>query len=168
MRALLVALAFTTATPLSHVVRLDSGSAPVFAGARVGTLEQAIGAFGKPDHVLPLNGAHPVCRATWKRYGLEIQFSSTSACSRPGSWWRVTMRAELWQTKLGLHVGDSDARLRTLYPDARRLDSLGSGAPLELESGGPLCDGGPPFALAGRIADGKVVALLVVRVPSCG
>ena len=78
------------------------------------------------------------------------------------------MRAARWQTRLGLHVGDRETRLRALYPDAQQLDFLGLGALLELERGGPLCDGGPPFAVAARIAGGTVVALLVVHVPACG
>ena len=168
MRALLVALAFTTATPLTYVARLDAGSAPVLAGARVGTLSQATRTFGRPDHVLPLKGTHPVCRAVWADYGLEVRFSATAGCRRPGAWWQVTMRGARWHTALGLHVGDREARLRALYPDARRLDFLGLGALFELETGGPFCDGGPPLAVAGRIAGGKVVALLVVHVPACG
>ncbi|NUR76997.1 MAG: hypothetical protein HOQ28_12030 [Thermoleophilia bacterium] len=168
MRALLVALAFTTATPLTYVVRLDSGSAPVLAGARVGTLTQATRTFGKPDRVLPLTGTHPVCRALWGRLGLEIRFSAASRCSTPGSWLQVTMRAARWHTSLGLRAGDREARLHALYPDARRLDFLGLGTLWELETGGPLCDGGPPLALAGRTADGRVNALLVVHVPACG
>jgi len=168
MRALLVALAFATATPLTYVARLDAGSAPVLAGARVGTLNQATRTFGSPDHVLPLTGTRAVCRAVWERYGLEIRFSATSGCSQPGSWWQVTMRAERWHTRVGLHVGDREARLGALYPDTRRLDFLGLGTLLELETGGPFCDGGAPLALAGRIAGGKVVALLVVHVSACG
>ncbi|MFL5928392.1 MAG: hypothetical protein ACJ77E_15785 [Gaiellaceae bacterium] len=168
MRALLVALAFTTATPLTYGARLDSGSAPVLAGARVGSLQQATGTFGKPDHLLPLAGTHPVCRAIWERYGLGIGFSATSGCGQPGSWWQVTMRTPRWHTKLGLHVGDSEARLRALYPDPQQLDFLGSGTLLELETGGPLCDGGSPLALAARMMGATVVALLVVHVPACG
>ena len=49
-----------------------------------------------------------------------------------------------------------------------RKATRGLGALLELERGGPLCDGGPPFAVAARIAGGTVVALLVVHVPACG
>jgi hypothetical protein len=168
MRALLVALAFTTAAPATYVARLDSGSAPVLAGARVGTLEQATRTFGKPDLVLPLRGTNAVCRVAWKRYGLEIRFSAASGCNTPGSWSRVTMHAARWHTRLGLHVGDSEAKLHALYPDAPRLDFLGFGALWELETGGPLCDGGPPLAVAGRVAGGRVTAILVVHVPACG
>jgi hypothetical protein len=168
MRTLLVALAFTAAAPTTYVATLDSGSAPVLAGARVGTLGQATRTFGRPDLVLPLTGAHPVCRALWRRYGLEIRFSAASGCSTAGSWSQVTMRAARWHTRRGLRVGDRETKLHALYPDARRLDFLGLGALWELETGGPLCDGGPPLALAGRVGGGMVSALLVVHVPACG
>jgi len=168
MRALLVALAFTTAAPASYVARLDSGSAPVLAGAHVGTLEQATRTFGKPDLVQRLRGTDAVCRVAWERYGLEIRFSAASGCKPPGSWSRVTMRAARWRTRVGLHVDDSEAKLHALYPDARRLDFLGLGALWELETGGALCDGGRPLAVAGRVAGGRVSALLIVHVPACG
>jgi hypothetical protein len=167
MRALLVALALTTAAPTTYLVTLDSGTSPVLAGAHVGTMQEARRAFGKPDAVLPPTRAHGACRAVWARSGLEIRFSAAS-CSRPGSWSQVTMRALRWHTRLGLHVGDPETRLHGLYPGARRLDFLGLGALWELDAGGPLCDGGPPLALAGRVAGGKVSALLVVHVAACG
>jgi hypothetical protein len=78
------------------------------------------------------------------------------------------MRALRWHTRTGLHVGDSEAKLHSLYPDASRLDFLGLGALWELETGGPLCDGGAPLALGGRIVNGRVGALVVVHVPACG
>jgi hypothetical protein len=168
MRALLVALAFTMAAPPSYVARLDSGSAPLLGRSRVGTLEQATRTFGKPDVLLPLSGTNAACRAAWRRYGLEIRFSTASGCNSAGSWSRVTMRAARWHTRLDLHVGDSEAKLHALYPDARLLDFLGLGTLWELETGGPLCDGGPPLALAGRVVDNSVSALLVVHVPACG
>jgi hypothetical protein len=168
MRALFVALALTTAAPASYVARLDSGSAPVLAGAHVGTLEQATRTFGKPDLVQPVRGTNAVCRVAWERYGLEIRFSTASGCNTLGSWSRVTLRAAHWHTPVGLRVDDSEAKLHALYPDARRLDFLGLGALWELETGGPLCDGGPPLAVAGRVAGGRVRALLIVHVPACG
>jgi len=163
MRALLVALALAVAAPANYVARLDLGSAPVLGGVRVATLTQAVRTFGKPDRVVP----RPVCRAIWQRLALEIRFSGSS-CKTPGMWRQVTMRGLRWHTRIGLRVGDSEARLHALYPDARQLDFLGLGALWELETGGPMCDGGPPLALAGRVASGKVGALLVVHVPACG
>jgi hypothetical protein len=168
MRALLVVVSLAMVAPASDLARLDSGAAPVLAGARVGTLGQAVRSFGKPDRVVPLAGTRPVCRAVWQRYGLEIRFSAVSGCIAPGSWWQVTMRGLRWHTGLDLYVGDGEAKLHALYPDARRLDFLGLGALWELETGGPFCDGGPPLALAGRIVAGKVDSLIVVHVPACG
>jgi len=168
MRALLVVLAFTTAAPATYVARLDASSVPVLAGTHVGTLEQATRTFGKPDLVVPLRSTNAVCRAAWQRYELEIRFSGGSGCNAPGLWSRVTLRAARWHTRLGLRVGDRETKLHALYPDARRLDFLGLGALWELETGGPLCDGGPPLAIAGRVAGGKVRALLVVHIPACG
>jgi len=78
------------------------------------------------------------------------------------------MRALRWHTRHGLHVGDSESKLSSLYPDARSLRFLQLGDVRELETGGPLCDGGPPLALAARIVSGQVGALLVVHVPACG
>jgi hypothetical protein len=166
MRALLVALAATTVAPTTFVARLDSGSAPLLAGARVGTLEQATRTFGKPG--LILKGTDAGCRASWGRYGLEILFSAASGCSTPGSWSRVTMRAARWHTGLGLRVGDGESKIHVLYPDARQLDFLGLGTLWELETGGPLCDGGSPIALAARVVGGRVRSLLVVHIPACG
>jgi hypothetical protein len=168
MRVLLVAVAFATAAPATYVAGLDSGAAPVLAGARIATLRQAVRSFGKPDRVVPPAGTRAVCRAVWQQIGLEIQFSAASGCTAPGSWWQVTMRRLRWHTRLGLRVGDGETKLHALYPDARRLDFLGLGALWELEAGGPFCDGGPPLALAGRIGAGKVDSLLVVHVPACG
>jgi hypothetical protein len=168
MRALLIALAFMTAAPATYVAKLDTGSAPLLAGARIGTLEQATRTFGEPDLAQALDGTNAVCRVAWRRYGLEIRFSTASGCSTPGSWSRITMRAARWHTRRGLHVGDSETKLHTLYPDARRLDFLGLGTLWELETGGPLCDGGPPLALAGRVEGGSIRALLMVHIPACG
>ena len=78
------------------------------------------------------------------------------------------MRTARWHTRLGLRVGDSEAKLRALYPEARQLDVRGLGTLWELETGGPLCDGGPPLALAARVVSGSVSALLAVHVPACG
>ena len=168
MRAPIVALAFAVAAPTTLVARLDTATAPVIAGARVGTLRQAVRTFGKPDRVVPVTGTRPLCLAVWRRYGLEIRFSKPAECRTPGLWWQVTMRAARWQTRTGLHVGDGEARLHSLYPDAQRLDFLGLGTLWKLEAGGPLCDGGPPLALAARSAAGRITALLVLHVPACG
>jgi hypothetical protein len=170
--AVLCSLVFAAAAPTNSVVRLDAALAPELAGTHVATLRQAVRAFGTPDRVLPAAGSRPLCRASWQRLGLEIRFSTAKAgaCSVSDmrSWWQVTMRAARWHTRLGLGVGDGERDLHSRYPNARRLDFLGLGALWELETGGPLCDGGPPLALAARVVSGRVGALLVVHVPACG
>jgi hypothetical protein len=152
-------------------IRLDSGAAPLIAGKRVGTVSQAVRAFGRPARLVSVPGPAPACRASWPVLGLTIVFSTAdvASCSAStGSWIRVTATAPRWHTTAGLHVGDMERRLHALYPDARRLDFLGLGPIWELETGGPLCDGGSPLSLGGRVRAGRVAALTVLHVPACG
>jgi len=169
-QALLCSIAVVAAVPLTYSAKLDSTASPVLAGRHVGTFPLAVRLFGRPDGVRRVAGEEPTCLASWRRYGLEMRFDTAGACASSdlGVWRQVTMRALRWHTRLGLHVGDSEAKLNSLYPGARSLRFLGLGDLRELETGGPLCDGGPPLALAARIASGKVGALLVVHVPACG
>jgi hypothetical protein len=170
--AVLCSLVFAAALPASSVVTLDSALAPELAGRHVATFRQAVRVFGTPDRVLPAAGAGQLCRASWQRLGLEIRFSTAKAgacrASDLRSWFQVTLRAARWHTRLGLRVGDGEGKLHSRYPDASRIDFLGLGALWELETGGPLCDGGAPLALAARVVSGRVGALVVVRVPACG
>lgn len=172
LQAVLCSLALAAAAPTNYSVRLDTASAPELAGTHVATFRQAVRAFGPPDRVVPVAGVRPVCRASWQRLGLEIRFTTAKAgactASDMRSWWQVTMRAAHWHTRLGLQVGDGKDKLHSRYPYASRLDFLGLGPLWELETGGPLCDGGSPLALAARIVNGRVGALVVVHVPACG
>ncbi len=172
LQAVLCSLVFAAAAPTNPVVRLDTALAPELAGTHVATFRQAVRAFGTPDRVRPVAGARPLCGASWQHLGLEIRFSTAKAgacrASDLQSWWQVTMRSARWHTRLGLRVGDAESKLHSRYPDASRLDVLGLGGLWKLETGGPLCDGGAPLALAARIAGGRVGALVVVRVPACG
>jgi hypothetical protein len=167
MRVFLCSLIVVAAAPLTYTARLDTTASPVLAGRHIGTYPQAVRLFGKPD-VRRVTGA--TCAVTWRRSGLEMRFHTAGACAAGDlrSWSQVTMRALRWHTKLGLHVGDSEAKLNSIYPDARSLRFLGLGDLRELETGGPLCDGGPPLALAARVVSAKVGALLAVHVPACG
>jgi len=171
-QAVVCAVGVVAATPLTYSAKLDTAAAPLLAGRQVGTVPQAVRLFGKPDRVGTVAGGRPMCSLSWRRHGLEMRFLTAAAGSCGSSdlrsWWQVTMRAVSWHTRLGLHVGDSEAKLSSLYPDARSLGFLGLGALRELETGGPVCDGGPLLALAARIKSGKVGALLVVHVPACG
>jgi hypothetical protein len=153
-------------------LRLDLGSAPLIAGARVDTLPQAVRAFGRPARLSAVPGSTPSCRASWPALALAIEFSTAGpgVCvpRSLGSWTQVTATGARWHTRAGLYVGASEARLHALYPDARRLDFLGQGRIWELETGGPYCDGGPPLSLGARVPVNRVGALVVLHVPACG
>jgi hypothetical protein len=161
-----------TAAVADYTLQLDTGSAPELAGKRIGIFLQAVRAFGHPELVVPAAPTPPTCTASWPRLSLEIDFSSarpgTCGAKDLGRWLAVSASAPRWHTHAGLHVGDTERRLHSLYPKARRLDFLGMGRMWELETGGPLCDGGPPLALAGRVRAGRISALTVVHVPACG
>ena len=165
MRVLSVGLSTVVlAAPASFTVRLDGSTAPVLGGAHVGTLPAAVKVFGRPDRVVS-------CTASWSRYRVTIAFkpAATAACEGTslGPWQQVTLRATRWRTQAGLHVGDAVETLHALYPNASQLDFVAPNL-WELETGGPLCDGGRPLALAGRIVSGHVSALVVLHVPACG
>jgi hypothetical protein len=148
------------------VVSLDSTTAPLLAGAHVGTYAQARRAFGPPDRIARVDAD---CAATWTRAGMTIRFVSAAAGRCPPSglrgWVQVTIRSARWRTSRGLRVGAPLSSLHALYPDAARLPGT---ALWRLETGGPLCDGGAPLALAARPVAGRVGALLVLHVPACG
>jgi hypothetical protein len=153
-------------------LRVDGGAAPLIAGRRVGTLSQAIRVGGRPASLVPVPGKVPACRASWPALGLTIEFSTMQppSCSSQslGSWIKVTAAGPRWHTVAGLYVGDTARRLHALYPQARQLDFLGQGHVWELETGGPLCDGGRPLSLGARVHADRVNALMVLHVPACG
>src|SRR5207237_9301959 len=153
-QAVVCAVAVGAATPGTDSAKLDTAAAPLLAGRQVGTFPQAVRPFGKPDRVGRVPGGRPMCSRSWRRHGLEMRFLTAAAGSCGSSdlrsWWQVTMRAVSWHTRLGLHVGDSEAKLSSLYPDARSLGFLGRGALRERGAGGPLGDGWPTLPLAGR------------------
>src|SRR5712691_7393812 len=157
---------------VDYTLHLDAGSAPEIAGKRIGTFPQAVRAFGQPALVLPGARTTRTCKALWPRSGLEIDFSTVhpGACAGTnlGAWSEVIARAPRWHSYAGLRVGDTERKLRALYSSTRRLDFLGLGGLWELETGGPLCDGGPPLALAARARGGRISALAIVHVPACG
>jgi hypothetical protein len=160
MRTLILA-ALALGTP---VVALDGTSSPLLAGRHVGTYAQARRVLGAADRLAPAAGA---CVASWPRRRLEIRFASSGGCARTAlrGWLQVTIRSASWRTRRGLAVGDTATRLHALYPGTTTLPGT---ALWKLETGGPLCDGGAPLALAARLADGRVAALVVVHVPACG
>jgi hypothetical protein len=153
-------------------LHVDSRPVPSIAGRRIGTFVQAARFLGRPAQIARGQERPPTCEATWPTLALRIDFTSaqTGSCAARalGGWVDVEARDTRWHTLAGLHVGATERRLLTLYPHTRRLDFLGKGRLWELETGGPLCDGGPTLALAGQVRSARVSALEVVRVPACG
>ena len=62
------------------------------------------------------------CVKTWKKLGLKLSFldlSTGSACRTGGLVTATITNRPQWRTALGLRVGDTVARVRTLYPRAK-------------------------------------------------
>jgi hypothetical protein len=153
-------------------LHVDPRPVPSIAGRAIGTFAQAARFLGRPARIAPHGERPPTCEAKWPTLALRIDFTSAqpgSCAPRAlGTWVDVEARDARWHTLAGLHVGATERRLLTLYPHTRRLDFLAKGRLWELETGGPLCDGGPTLALAGQVRSARVSALEVVRVPACG
>jgi hypothetical protein len=137
------------------------GSAPVTS------YEDAVGTFGKPssrstDDVKRSN----LCTVRWSRLGLEMGFANAppGTCRlsrlRTSAWYGATVYSRRWQTERGLRVGDSVARLRDLYPNARFSEN----APPKPPSWGLVWEGEDEIAgysLSANVWDGRVVAIVV-------
>jgi hypothetical protein len=83
-----------------------------------GTRAQAVKRFGAPSSQ---TGGAQTCNVTWKRLGLRISFLdfAANACNAGGAViFTITNRAH-WRTGVRLRVGDTLARLRSLYPKAK-------------------------------------------------
>jgi hypothetical protein len=84
---------------------------------------KAVFALGEPSSV---SGSGVPCTARWSGLGLRILFTSfggATSCSGANAQRAVVKGPagrNAWRTQRGLRVGDSLARLRRLYPDARR------------------------------------------------
>jgi hypothetical protein len=125
----------------------------------------ALRAFGSPSS----RGADPtvpgVCTVRWVALGLDVRFSSpegaADACSparlRQSTWDGATAHARRWRTAKGLAVGDSVARLRSLYPRARYSDRPPA-PPAWLLVFTPG-ETGPVVRLQAFVWDGRVTAL---------
>jgi hypothetical protein len=91
----------------------------VVGGVRMtATLPQARAVLGAPDRTRRVSARE--CRAVWRPLGLTLTFldlSNGAPCSR-GALVIAIATAVQWHTTKGLRVGDSVARLRTLYPGA--------------------------------------------------
>jgi hypothetical protein len=164
---LLVAAAGASAAA-TRVIRADRTVGPIRI-ART-TASQAVAA---------LPGAHqtvrhrPGCRITWPALGLAVDFTVIGTDPRDPCVDGIAVVATAtsrpaWRTVLGLRVGDTVARIRGLYPKARRKPYPGEPAGYWLVSR-RACEvvGGFPYpGLLARSKNGRVTAL-VARTAIC-
>jgi hypothetical protein len=84
-------------------------------------LRAAVRAFGQPDR---RRGGGEICRVRWNRFGLTIifqNFGGVDSCGPRGLAQKAIVTGDRpWRTTKGLRLGDSVARIRQLYPNARR------------------------------------------------
>lgn len=86
----------------------------------------AVAAFGVPTSRGTLPGTN-VCTVRWRAEGLDVRLASARPVCAPanltrGTWYGATVSSRRWSTARGLRVGDTVARMRSLYPGARFRD----------------------------------------------
>ena len=111
---MLLALAVALAFP-SYTIRADQSIGPLRVGSA--TPAQAIAAYGPPS-ALRRNGT--TCIGRWPAASLSLGFISFEAnpCAS-GILVHAVATGSRWHTNRGVRIGDSRARLRSLYPRAR-------------------------------------------------
>ena len=105
---------------VTHIGAMKTNGSP--------TLTRAIRAFGTPSR-RRLSG-RAVCIVDWNGLGLRANFvnlgltprGKTTCSAGVGKLQTATIRGTGFQTRRGLKVGDSTARLRELHPGARLRD----------------------------------------------
>ena len=124
-----------------------------------GTLVQATAKFGAPT-ATTTEGGGQTCHVTWRKLGLVVDFLDFSnyACADGGLVSATIASRSHWRTARGLRVGDSVARLRVLYPHAKRH---ADGYWLVARHACAEAGASPYPGLLARIRVGRVSALLV-------
>jgi len=100
------------------VVRADKSVAGIRALSK---LARATSVLGPPDSRRRVGASE--CRAVWRSLGLTLGYldlSSSDPC-RLGVMVTAAATSTAWRTDRGLRVGDHTARIRRLYPRARRV-----------------------------------------------
>jgi hypothetical protein len=133
----------------------------------VTSYEDAVETFGRPSSRSTENPERSnLCTVRWRRLGLEMGFANAppDPCrlARLGNaaWYGATVYSRRWQTERGLRVGDSVARLRDLYPNARFSEN----SPPHPPSWGLVWEGTDEtagYSLSANVWDGRVVAIVV-------
>ncbi len=119
------------------------------------TLASATTKLGKPSRVHP-DGMS--CYATWKQYGLSVQFFAfppDKPCAS-GTVLSAVMSTEKWHTAAGLHVGAPAADVEKHHPHATLHED---GWWIVTRKTCELGNYQPYGGLAARVKGGKVTAL---------
>jgi hypothetical protein len=160
IRALLAAALALTAAPPQHVIQGDRTA----GGIRI--------ARSTPSDVKKLFGAPSTSKArsardcveSWKGARLAVTFFTFEGkpCTKGVALIVTVTGRAAWRTAVGLRVGDSAARLRTLYPRARlrRGFAGGSGYWLLTRQVCAEVGGGAYPGLLARMRNGRVAALV--------
>ena len=135
-----------------------------FAVKRDGSLRGMIRAFGEPSSA---RRRGEVCYLAWRPVGLRATFYNLGGfdpCSRArGRFGTATMTGRSWRTSVGLRIGDSARRLRSLFPRAGRHGAWWWLVTRKT----PFGLGGEYPGLAAKVVRGRVAAF-VVRYPAGG
>jgi hypothetical protein len=122
-------ISFTALLATAFVATAQSGTAQLVirgdrsvGGVRVlSTPARAKSVFGAPDTTRRVRASE--CRTVWRSLGLTLGYLDLSGGNpcRIGGMVTATATSTAWRTDRGLRVGDRIARVRMLYPHARRV-----------------------------------------------
>jgi hypothetical protein len=150
-----------------HVIQGDKS----VGGIRLGrsTPDDVRRLFGPATSARQAGPAAQSCVRVWEKLKLEVEFFTfeTQPCLR-GVALIVTVRSRAsWRTALGLRIGDTAARVRSLYPRARlRGTAPDRGYWLVTRQICAEVGGGAYPGLLARVRNGRVSAL-VARIAVC-
>jgi hypothetical protein len=126
----------------------------------------AVAAFGTPSsRGTPAFQHSNLCTVWWKALGLDIDFASQlGPCARAhltrSLWYGMRLHSRAWLVDKGLRIGDSEAKLRRLYPRARLLNEPPDAPTYWLRTGKSEADRTIPL-LAAEVWAGQVVSITV-------
>jgi len=115
--ALLAVVLTFTAAPSQHVIHGDRSAGGI--GIARSTPAHVKGLFGTPSSSRVTSSRS--CLQSWKGMRLAVTFFTfeDKPCAHGVALIVTVTGRAAWRTAVGLRVGDSAARLRTLYPKAR-------------------------------------------------
>jgi len=160
IRALLAVAVALTAAPSDHVIHGDTSA----GGIRVSrsTPADVKELFGTPSTSRVTSARS--CGQSWKGARLTVTFFTfeDKPCTRGVALIVTVTGRAAWRTAVGLRVGDSAARLRSLYPKARLRTGFAGESGYWLVTR-QLCaevGGGAYPGLLARMRTGRVAALV--------